>query len=317
MSVLIEEIALVAVREDLEAEFPGGVYGFLNAATALSDPATYSCVDPELASVGFRDLDHAEAAIAQLPRPGERWVLVSYELGPREPMPWIKFSVRSGVARAWLAGKKPGKLVTPDGWSPAASRNAEVGAAGMLRLAVEDGVETYLDFGTGLEVRAELPVPDFIPVEPTGTPLHDSLIAAMDAIGWDHHSDAAPNALVDLLGTTGLYASKFYANEAAPLIVCFTRAPLLVPLRARRRVMDFITRANFGMQQGGFELGLDDGLLGFRTATDVAGSVVAESTVRNMVAHNISTFDRYTPYLMEVIYGKRQPRDAVEAAERE
>ena len=153
--------------------------------------------------------------------------------------------------------------------------------------------------------------------EPSETPLHDSLIAAMDAIGWDHHFNEAPSALVDLVGTTGLYASKFYANEAALLLVCFTRAPLLVPLRARRRVMDFITRANFGMQHGSFELGLDDGLLGFRTSTDAAGSVVAESTVRSMVAHNVSTMDRYIPSLMEVVYGKRNPREAVDAAERD
>jgi hypothetical protein len=317
MSVLIEEIALVAVREDLESVFPGGVYGFLNAASALSDPPHYSCVDSELLSIGFRDMVHAQPTIELLPQLAERWVLVSAERGPEAPMPWIKFSSRSGVARAWLAGKRPGKLVSPDGWSPGAQRKVEVVEGGMLRLAVEDGIETYLDLGTGLQVRAELPVPDFIPAEPSGTPLHDSLIAAMDAIGWDHHADEAPNALVDLLGTTGLYSSKYYANETASLVVCFTRAPLLVPLRARRRVMDFITRANFGMQHGSFELGLDDGLLGFRTSTDVVGSVIAESTVRSMVAHNISTFDRYMPYLMEVIYGKRQPRDAVEAAERE
>jgi hypothetical protein len=39
--------------------------------------------------------------------------------------------------------------------------------------------------------------------------------------------------------------------------------------------------------------------------------------VQSMLLYNLSTLDNYLPSLMEVVYAKRAPREAVEAAERE
>src|SRR4051812_9511544 len=101
MSVIVEGISLVAVREDLDSVFPGAAYGFLNAASALGDAACYSCADSELVSVGFRDIAHAQSGIALLDGLVGRWVLVSADEGPLAPLAWIKWAVRGGVARAW------------------------------------------------------------------------------------------------------------------------------------------------------------------------------------------------------------------------
>ena len=304
MSVLIEETTLVAVRSDFEAHHPGGAAAFI-AAASTGIPPRFTCDgDPHLISLGYHDAGHAQQGARLLENTLYRWVLVNADYGPHVPVEWMKFSSRGGVARAWLAGKRAGKV-------------AEITAGKeTLRLAVEDGVETYLDLATGAQFHAEVSVPTATASDAVTTPVHDSLIAAIDMIGWDHYQSAAPSAIVNLLGDTGLYSNKFFANEIAAMVVCFTRAPLLVPTAARRRAMEFITRANYGMQVGGFELSLDEGVLGFRTTAPAIGGVVAETDVRNLAAHNINTLDRYIPFLMEVVYGKRNVRDAVDEAER-
>jgi hypothetical protein len=313
MSVSIAGAALVAVASDLDTTYPGGNAAFI-AAVALLDPPVSACEsDGHVVSVRFHDDVHAHAVVKLLAAP-IRWVLMNAE-GPMTPAPWLRWSRRGGATRAWLVNRKAGARATPHENPPVES--AVRGSEGMLQIAVEDGIATYLDLETGTHVRAELPSQEPEPAPSSETPLHDALISAIDRIGWYHHFSHAPSAMVDFIGAAALYATKFHANESGELLVCFTRAPVLVPLPARRRVMDFITRANFGMQQGGFELSLDDGMLGFRTSTHASIATLTEHMVRSMLLFNVSTLDKYSPYLMEVIYAKRTPREAVEAAERE
>jgi len=313
MSVSIEGTTLVVVRSDLESTYPGGTAAFF-AAAALLDPASSACEDDgHVVGLRFRDSAHVQAAVKLLAAP-IRWVLMNGEEGPMTPTPWLRWSTRGGATRAWLVRKAGGLATRRE------NRPVESGATdgeGMLQLAVEDGIATYLDLETGTQIRAELPSQEPEPAEPSEPRLHEALISAIEQIGWYHHSSDAPSAMVDLVGATALYATRFHANEAGELLVCYTRAPQLVPLPARRRVMDFITRANFGMQYGNFELALEDGLLGFRISTHATASTLTERMVSSMLLHNVSTLDRYLPSLMEVIYAKRQPREAVEAAERE
>lgn len=295
MSVLIEGLTLIANRAGLDAEFQGGSQGFIGSANLLVEPPTFvSGSDPHLVSLGFRDNVHVKDAVALLEDVNVAWVMFDAEFGPLAPVDWLKWSSRNGVTRAWLVGTRPGKLSM---------------SSGVLRLAVEDGVETLLDLATGAQIRHELPQ------EGSETPIHDALLEAIEAIGWTRHYDNAPFAIVDMMGETGLYSNKFYANEVGKLVTCFTRAPLIVPVAARRRTMEFITRANYGMFRGSFEFSLDEGVLGFRASIDVCASRLEEQAVLAVLSYNMNTIDRYTPLLMQVIYGKRHVAEAVAAAE--
>lgn len=180
----------------------------------------------------------------------------------------------------------------------------------LLSLGVSDGVETVLDLETGAQISTAVDTQ-----LPSGTPLHDALIAALDAIGWSYYRSDSPAAFVDLPGKTGAYTTRFYANEPSDTLVGFTFAPLLVPLRARRRVLEFVARANHGLMQGSFELAFDSGALGVRTSLDARGQPLTDRRVFSMAWNGVAVLDRYTTQLMEVIYAKRNVREAIEEAE--
>ena len=55
----------------------------------------------------------------------------------------------------------------------------------------------------------------------------------------------------------------------------------------------------------------DDGRLFFRTAIDVEGVMPTTAMVRNMSGCGVSQFDRFLPGLMEVIYARRAPAQAI------
>ncbi|MEO8335647.1 MAG: YbjN domain-containing protein [bacterium] len=179
----------------------------------------------------------------------------------------------------------------------------------LLSLGVQNGIETVLDLETGAQTSTAL-----AQHEPSGTPVHDELLTALDAIGWEYHHSKAPEAYVELPGKTGAYSTKFYAEEQGGILLSFTYAPLVVPLRARRRVMEFVLRANFRMLMGGFDFSMESGVLGVKTSQDVRGHSVTDRGVYAMAWNGVAVLDRYTTQLMEVIYAKRNIREAVEEA---
>jgi hypothetical protein len=121
MSVLIEAISVVVLNDVLDAHYPDGVEGF-----ARDCPNATFCSDGHLSRVGFmsaRDsgffvqllqacgLDHRpEGAAGDV-------VVVDQNTGPAQPCLWLEFGHNpAGIALAWHAAHRPGRLVVPRGW---------------------------------------------------------------------------------------------------------------------------------------------------------------------------------------------------------
>jgi hypothetical protein len=204
-------------------------------------------------------------------------------------------------AAAWLCRSTPGFRDEP-----------EAPASGLLPIASGNGIRISLDLSTGREVASEtepgleLPMP---------TPLHAELLGVLAESGWRVYSATAPEAMVDLLGSAAVYTCRYFAAEDSRTLVCTTRCPVLIPETARGRAMQFITRANFGMFYGSFELDLDDGILLFRTNCAVCDGALTTDMVKHMASAGAWSFDRYLPRLLEVVFGKRRVRDAVSDAD--
>ena len=91
------------------------------------------------------------------------FAIIDQELGPTRSCVWLMWTQDSaGFTLAWFSGAGPGDLVTPPDFDPAKSshlRRLDVrkvpGRA--IRLSVEEGVETWLDFDTGRLLRKKSP----------------------------------------------------------------------------------------------------------------------------------------------------------------
>ncbi len=74
---------------------------------------------------------------------------------------------------------------------------------------------------------------------------------------------------------------------------------------------EFIARANSDLLIGNFELDWDTGEIRFKTSVDVEGNGLTVALVEAQVYANVSTMDRYLPGLMNVLYGKHSPSEAI------
>ena len=78
---------------------------------------------------------------------------------------------------------------------------------------------------------------------------------------------------------------------------------------------EFITRANYGMIVGNFELDFSDGEVRYKTSVDVEGSEVTHALVKGLVYANVLTMDRYLKGIMAVAFGGVDAESAVASVE--
>ena len=330
MSVLIEAFTLIVQRSSLDLAYPGGAEAFLRDTNGLADKPRFACDgDPLLVNIAFERPDHVAAATSLLEHHGvvamddneaRDFVLVHQVDGPTLPCPWLNWErFGPGVTIGWLAGRDPGAVAAPAEWQAARSRTTKSidhDLSDLFRLSSEEGIATYLDLATGeqFEVPVEPHPETEVPI-PVPTALFDSVMTSFAEARWVTYLAEAPAVMVDLRGEQSMYASRYFVWDERRMIVCCTRCPVLIPKRARRKAMEFITRANFGMMFGAFELNLDDGMILFRTGFNVADGVPTMEMVCGLAWTGVFAFDRYLPRLLEVVYGKRPVDEAVREAD--
>lgn len=103
-------------------------------------------------------------------------------------------------------------------------------------------------------------------------------------------------------GKSGRWTCYAQARERQEQFVFYSVLPVLVPPERRHIVAEFITRANYGMVIGNFELDFNDGELRYKTSIDVDGASLIPPLIRQVVYANVIITDRYYNGLMQCIY---------------
>jgi hypothetical protein len=364
MSVLIEALTLVVRQLDLDLRYPGGTDAFLEATLALERPPRFACnADRHLVNLSFYDPGHLEPAVALLRSHGFADVedgkvvdmaYVEQRFGPTMPCDWLAWREhRDGFTCAWLAGTEPGDMAAPDDWTPERSRamireDIRDDAENMIKLADEDGIETWLDLSTGKQLiglgHREAPESggtvtasdsrhrpattrdsfDTTPIEHDTRDMHEqpasdllSVVRAALAAREVEHAvteagDDSPAAVTfPLRGDHTVYEFLVSIDEPIDLVVCCARIASRVPEARRPAVCELLTRINYALRIGSFEMDLRDGELIFRTAIDVEGGTLTPKMADSLVAISISTFEHWFPTIMRVVYGGASPEAAM------
>ena len=84
---------------------------------------------------------------------------------------------------------------------------------------------------------------------------------------------------------------------------------------SRLAVAEYLTRANFNMRNGNFELNMEDGEIRFKTYVHVGASKPDLGVAKLAVTLPFFMLDRFGDGLLEVLFGFKSPREAFEAAE--
>lgn len=84
-----------------------------------------------------------------------------------------------------------------------------------------------------------------------------------------------------------------------------------VPPEKRVAVAEFITRANYGLAIGNFEMDYGDGEIRYKTSVDVEGGELTVEMVKTLVYTNLLMMDRYFPGIKSCVWGDATPEEAI------
>ena len=81
-------------------------------------------------------------------------------------------------------------------------------------------------------------------------------------------------------------------------------------------VAEFISRANYGLRNGNFELDFRDGEIRYKCYVDCEGVYPGTEVIRSSIYTPAAMFKRYGDGLLSVIFAGMDPKDAVERCEK-
>ncbi len=114
-----------------------------------------------------------------------------------------------------------------------------------------------------------------------------------------------------VVGENGSYRLIVVIDSERSIVRFLTILEGKVPDARRRDVMEYLTRANYGLLLGNFELDLSDGEVRFKTAVDTEDQEFTYVQYQNLLYVSVAMMDRYFPGLQKVLQGTHDPVAAI------
>lgn len=127
--------------------------------------------------------------------------------------------------------------------------------------------------------------------------------------------DDRPILQMSFQGKNGKWSCYAQVNEEQHLFFFYSICPVNVPPDKRPPMAEFLTRANYGLRIGNFEMDYNDGEVRYKTSLDVENDRLTSALISNQVYANLWTMDRYLPGIFSVIFGNVTPEEAVRKVE--
>lgn len=127
--------------------------------------------------------------------------------------------------------------------------------------------------------------------------------------------DDQPVLRMGFQGDSDAFNCFAQALEDRDQFAFYSVAPFTVPEAQRTAAIEFVTRANYGMFVGNFEMDLSDGEVRYCTSADVADTGMPPQLFKTNVIQNVLTMDRYLAALKQVAEGDATAADAIAQVE--
>jgi hypothetical protein len=163
------------------------------------------------------------------------------------------------------------------------------------------------------------------PVEmsPNGGPENENGLRAFAAVGQFLEDDGwHPQTIEEnyvyrafFAGSHGEVACFAQVRVDLEQFLFYAVMPMRAPEQMRTPVAEFLTRANYGLRIGNFEMDYTDGEVRYKSSLDFEGDELSQSLIRNAIYPAVQTLDRYMPGILSVIYGGKSPEEAITEVE--
>ena len=114
---------------------------------------------------------------------------------------------------------------------------------------------------------------------------------------------------------TGPIGSRLRMSELHGLLHCMVLIPIFTPEYRRPAMTQALSKANFALQAGCFQMDGSDGELRFRSSMPICDASVTDEQLRTLMLSAWNTTARYATALVEVAFTEVDPELAVARAE--
>lgn len=144
----------------------------------------------------------------------------------------------------------------------------------------------------------------------------DALIAHFETHGIRYSSKREERrAWFTMNSGSALQKCTFFFDKKGHVLQIRIQYPVLVKEKFRPAAMEFITRANYGLVIGNFEMDCTDGEVRYHISHLMEEGRLEDETIKRLFTTGMGTADRYFPALMRVLFAGETPEDAVDLAE--
>ena len=112
-------------------------------------------------------------------------------------------------------------------------------------------------------------------------------------------------------GDNGLWNCFAQAREPQEQFVFYSIYPELVSEDKRLAMAELLTRLNYGLVIGNFEMDFNDGEIRYKTSIGVEDDILTYQVIKRLVYANVTIMDHYLPGIREVMDGNMSPKDAI------
>lgn len=140
----------------------------------------------------------------------------------------------------------------------------------------------------------------------------DTVVQFFKEDNWKYQQlEGRPALKLGFQGDNGSWNCYAQAREEPEQFMFYSILDTNVPPDKRAAVAEFLTRANYGLYIGNFEMDYSDGEVRYKTSIIVKGDRLTPALVKNLVYLNVLMMDKYFPGIMSVVYGGVSPADAI------
>jgi hypothetical protein len=133
--------------------------------------------------------------------------------------------------------------------------------------------------------------------------------------GWGYNQNPTkPVIHTGFSGDNGRWQCVAVAGPEDKHLLFLSLLPSKATSNRRAACAELLTRINFGLALGCFEMDFEDGEIRFRTSIPLVSEDVSPEMVEHLVFSNLSTVDRFFGAIMSVIHADVSPKAALNPA---
>ncbi len=151
---------------------------------------------------------------------------------------------------------------------------------------------------------------------PGKTTIFDTMMRFFKEDDWKFRQmEGKPILQLGFKGENGSWMCYAQAKDEVDRFVFYSVMETNIPPNKRSAVAEYLTRANYGLVIGNFEMDFSDGEVRYKTSIDVEGGELTTGMVKTLVYTNVLMMNKYLPGIMAVVYADASPADAVAKVE--